>query len=125
MTHLILILLLVVSTNVPLPGARTRPPVAAEDHYFLLFNPLPVVEIPVLENDHDPDGDVLTVKALHTIEGGKAEIIDGRIVRVYLDWSREYAEPEGLVAYGVYVVSDGQAESWSVWSVWYWPVIPL
>lgn len=123
MTHLILLLL--VSTSVLLPGPRTRPPVAVEDPYFLLYNPVPVVEIPVLENDYDPDGDVLTVKTLLATEGSKAEIIDGRIVRVYLDWSREYTEPEGLVAYGVYVVSDGQAESWSVWSVWYWPVIPL
>lgn len=125
MTHLILILLLLVSINASLHGPRNQPPVALEDQYFLLFNPAPVVEIAVLDNDHDPDGDVLTVKALHGAEGGQAEIIDGRIVRVYPDWSREYSEPFGLVAYGVYVVSDGQVDSWSVWSVWYWPYMPL
>lgn len=125
MANLILILTLLVSSYAALPGPRTRPPVAVEDHYFLLFNPAPVVEIPVLANDHDPDGDALQVKALSATVGGKAEIIDGGIVRVYLDWSREYAEPFDPVAYGVYVVSDGQAESWSVWSVWYWPYIPL
>ncbi len=114
-----LVLMSMLSSGVP----HNHPPVAVADQYFLLFYPLPVVDIPVLENDTDPDGDVLHVTALLATEGGTAQILDDGSVRVVLDWSREVYEPEGLVAYGTYVVSDGAAGSTAVWSVWYWPVM--
>lgn len=119
-TFLLTIPLLLMSM-LPTGGLRNHPPVAMADQYFLLFNPSPVVEIPVLENDTDPDGDVLHVAALLATEGGTAQILDDGTVRVYLDWSREVYEPEGLVAYGTYIVSDGTAGSTAIWSVWYWP----
>lgn len=59
----------------------------ADDQYFILYHPVPVVGIPVLENDTDPDGDVLQVTSLPVIEGEGGEIVDGTIVRVYIDWS--------------------------------------
>lgn len=121
MFTVLLAIALVLMPILPTAGPRNRPPVAVEDYYVLLFNTAPVVEIPVLVNDSDPDGDVLQVTALPAIEGGTAQILDGNSVRVYLDWSREYSEPIGLVAHGTYVVSDGKADSRAVWSVWYWP----
>ena len=123
-TKLLLAYLALMSMLTP-PGPRNQPPVAVEDQYFLLYNPLLVVEIPVLANDSDPDGDVLKVTALPVSEGGTARIHEDGTVQVYLDWSGDYSEPEGLVAFGTYVVSDGMADSTSVWSVWYWPIIPL
>lgn len=121
MSNLLLVLMMMVTLVVPLVGPRNRPPVAVADQYFLLFYPAPVVEIPVLVNDSDPDGDVLHLTALLGTQGGTAQILDDGAVRVYLDWSREAYEPEGLVASGTYIVSDGTAGSTAVWSVWYWP----
>ena len=112
-----LVLLSMLSTG----GLRNHPPAAVADQYFLLFYPLPVVDIPVLENDTDPDGDALHVTGLLATEGGTAQVLDNGAVRVYLDWSSDNSGPDGLVAYGTYVVSDGTASSSAVWSVWYWP----
>ena len=121
MFTVILAIALVLMPILPTGVVRNHLPVAVADQYFLLFYTAPVVEIPVLENDTDPDGDVLHVTALLATEGGTAQILDDGTVRVYLDWSREVSEPEGLVAYGTYIVSDGTAGSTAVWSVWYWP----
>ena len=57
-TKLLLACLTLMSMLTP-PGPRNQPPVAVEDQYFLLDNPLQVVEIPVLANDSDADGTIV------------------------------------------------------------------
>ncbi|MEZ4769974.1 MAG: Ig-like domain-containing protein [Caldilineales bacterium] len=125
MTNLILLLLFSVSLVLPMPGPRNRPPVAADDHYFILYHPVQEVEIPVLENDTDPDGDVLHVTSVPAVDGGKVEIVDGEFIRIYIDWSQwvpdDYYTP---VAHGTYVVSDGKAFTTANWAVWYFPEVP-
>ena len=125
MANLFLIMVLTASLAASFAWPRNRPPVAVDDQYFILYHPVPVVEIPVLENDTDPDGDVLQVTALPAIEGGKAEIVDGTIVRVYIDWSQQVPDDfYGLMARGTYAVSDGMATRYANWAVWYFPEIP-
>jgi hypothetical protein len=103
---------------------RNQPPIANDDDVFLLYHPARIVDIPVLDNDVDPEGQVLRITRLALTEGGKAEIVDGQAVRVQIDWSAQTGGlPYGLVARGVYVVGDGLAESKAQWFVWYWPEI--
>lgn len=102
-------------------GPRNEPPVANDDEIILLYHPVAVVDIPVLDNDYDPEGRPLRVTRVPLMEGGKAEIVDGKAVRVTIDWPGGYAY--GLIAHGAYLVSDGQAEAKAEWFVWYWPEI--
>lgn len=65
----------------PLPGPN-RPPVAQP--HVLTFTPTPSqrrLDIDVLANDSDPDGDVLTVVAVTDTAGGTAEILPGGQIR--------------------------------------------
>ena len=117
-----LIVTLFLMSGLPALGPRNQPPIANDDEVILLYHPVQVLTIPVLENDVDPDGDVLTISSLPLVAGGKAEIVNGKEVRVLIDWPAG-GNAQGLIAHGGYVVSDGQAESKAEWFVWYWPEI--
>ena len=117
-----LIVTLFLMSGLPAFGPRNQPPIANDDEVVLLYHPVQALTIPVLENDVDPDGDVLTISSLPLVEGGKAEIVNGKEVRVFIDWPAG-GNAQGLIAHGGYVVSDGQAESKAEWFVWYWPEI--
>ena len=123
MSNLLLVLMMTLTLVTPFAGPRNRPPIANDDELVLLYHPVPTVDIPVLENDTDPDSDPLVVTSLPMIDGGKAEIVGGNVVRVYLDWSTGVGYLGRLVAHGTYVVSDGIAQSRASWYVWYWPEI--
>lgn len=58
-------------------GPINRPPLARDDEYGVRPDRTTILE--VLENDTDPDGDVLTVAGLPTVSGasGRLELIDG------------------------------------------------
>lgn len=104
--------------------SRNQPPTAIDDDVFLLYHPVQVIDIPVLDNDVDPEGQTLRVTRLGLAEGGKAEIVAGKAVRVHMDWSSASGGMQyGLAAHGVYYVSDGLAGSKAEWRVWYWPEI--
>ena len=118
-----LLMTLVLMSGLPTFGPRNLPPIANDDEVFLMYHPAQSVDIPVLANDVDPEGRVLRVTGLPMVDGGKAEIIDGKSVRVYIDWSQGGGNAYGLVAHGAYFVSDGQAVSKAEWFVWYWPEI--
>ena len=105
-------------------GPRNEPPVANDDEVILMYRTSQGVDIPVLANDVDPEGRALRVTGLPLVEGGKAEVIDGKSVRVYVDWSQGGGgNGYGLMAHGAYFVSDGLAVSKAEWFVWYWPEI--
>lgn len=124
MSDLLLNLALICAVATAVPTGANHAPLAVDDHTILLFQPAPVVEVPVLANDTDSDGDPLSLVSLSVSHGGRAEIIDGAIVRVYLDWSQVGGSGlEYLVADGTYLVSDGAAVRQARWSVWYWPVM--
>lgn len=121
---LLLNLVLIIAVAAAVPARVNHAPIISDDHHILLFQPAAVVEIPVLENDTDADGDLLRVVAVTTAPGGKVEIVDGDVVRVYPDWSHVKGDRlEYLVASGTYLVSDGSAMRRASWSVWYWPVL--
>ena len=124
MSGLLLNLMLIVALATFVAGSANRAPVAGDDPRILLFQPTSIVDIPVLDNDMDADGDPLRVVAVWTSQGGVAEIVDGTTVRVLIDWSRiSGCFQECLVAGGAYLVSDGTALRQARWSVWYWPVM--
>jgi hypothetical protein len=117
-------LILIVTLLAPYAVRRNHAPMAIDDRQILLFNPAALVDIPVLDNDVDVDGDALHVVELSTVEGGRAELVDGALVRVYPDWSRvSGGKLEYRLAHGTYLVSDGAAVRRARWSVWYWPVM--
>jgi hypothetical protein len=124
MTGLLLTLILVVSLVAPFIRQNNHPPVARDDQRIVLFNPTAFVDIPVLDNDVDVDGNALHVVELSTVEGGRAELVEGALVRVYPDWSRvSGGKLEYRLAHGTYLVSDGAAVRRARWTVWYWPVM--
>ncbi len=124
MPGLLFNLILIITLLAPFVMRRNQPPIAVDDQRVVLLNPVTMVDIPVLANDVDPDGDPLRVVALPTVEGGKAEIVDGALVRVTLDWSRvSGGKLEYRLAHGTYLVSDGAAVRRARWTVWYWPVM--
>lgn len=124
MPGLLFNLILIITLLAPFVMRRNQPPIAVGDQRVVLLNPVTMVDIPVLANDVDPDGDPLRVVALPTVEGGKAEIVDGALVRVTLDWSRvSGGKLEYRLAHGTYLVSDGAAVRRARWTVWYWPVM--
>lgn len=124
MSGLFLNLALICAVAAAVPARANHAPLAVDDHTILLFRPAPVVEVPALANDTDPDGDPLSLVSLSVSHGGRAEIVDDATVRVYLDWSQVSGSGlEYLVADGTYLVSDGAALRQARWSVWYWPVM--
>ena len=124
MSGLLLNLMLIVAMATSVAGSANRAPMAGDDNRILLFQPATVVEIPVLDNDLDADGDPLQVVAVWTTQGGAAQVVEGATVRVLIDWSRiSGCFQECLVAGGAYLVSDGTALRQARWSVWYWPVM--
>jgi len=124
MTGLLLNLILVISLVAPFARQSNHPPMARDDLRIVLFHPVAIVDLAVLDNDMDADGDNLQVVGLSTVEGGRAEIVDGALVRVVLDWSRvSGGSLEYRLAHGTYLVSDGAALRRARWSVWYWPVM--
>lgn len=124
MSGLLLHLILVVMLVAPFAVRRNHTPIAVDDQRVVLFNPTAIVDISVLDNDVDGDGDPLHVVALSVVEGGKAEIVDSALVRVYLDWSQvSGGKLEYRLAHGTYLASDGAAVRRARWTVWYWPVM--
>jgi hypothetical protein len=124
MSGLLLNLILIVALLAPFAVRRNQPPLANDDQRVLLFQPAAIVEIPVLDNDVDADGNALHVVELSTVEGGRAELVEGALVRVYPDWSRvSGGKLEYRLAHGTYLVSDGAAVRRARWTVWYWPVM--
>jgi hypothetical protein len=114
------LVLLAVAPTMPPPN---QPPVANDDRVIVPFEPQ-YVDIWVLDNDYDPDGDPLTVVAVPAMEGGKAVIVQGQIVRVYLP-APPLAPGDGLpilpVAKGTYLVSDGRNMSMAHWQIILFP----
>lgn len=126
MRTLVLVLMVLFNSAVLIPRSPHYGPVANDDE-FILPVPMAYVDLAVLENDYDPRNDVnLRVISLTHSEDSDAQIIDGRIVRVYLNWSGAY-DPgvDGLVAHGTYIVSNGLGKSEAHWSVWYFPEITI
>ncbi len=114
----------VLLVGLQMAGPRNEPPIANDDDVFMMYPPTQSIDIPVLNNDVDPEGRPLRITRLALIEGGKAEIVDGKAVRVQINWPPATDSlPHGLVARGVYFVSDGLAESKAQWFVWYWPEV--
>lgn len=128
MSGILLNLILIVTLLAPFAVRRNHPPMASDDHRVLVFNPTAIVDISVLDNDIGPGPESLRVVAVTTTRGGKAEIIDGRTVRVTIDWAsyavwptRNTNAPGAPVAYGTHVISNGYARSVATWTVSYWP----
>lgn len=122
MQLIVVFMTIVLMSGLSMVMPPNHPPIAVDDQVTLLYHPVGVVEIPVLENDVDPEGRTLRITGLPLTEGAKAEIIDGKLVRVSLDWPPG-GNAHGLIAHGAYLVSDGWAESKAEWFVWYWPEI--
>ena len=124
--YTVLLVLVMIVSVIPLPAReRYHLPIAYADEYSLVYQ-MPYVDIPVIANDIGPGQGNLRVVAVTVAEGNKAEIIDGVTVRVYIDWSTYLGWPSaggplGRVAHGVYIVSNGYAQSRARWTVWYMP----
>ncbi|HSN76978.1 MAG TPA: Ig-like domain-containing protein [Anaerolineae bacterium] len=102
---------------------RNQPPVANDDTVIVRYEP-PYVDIRVLENDYDPEGAPLTVVGVPSMVGGKAVIVKGQVVRVYLPppmSAPDYVPPIYLLAEGTYLVSDGANVSMAEWRVFLSP----
>jgi len=112
--------LLAVAPVMPPPN---QPPVAEDDIVIVQCEPS-YVDIRVLGNDYDPEGAPLTVVDVPVAEGGKAVVLKGQVVRVYLRPTMtppDYVPPIYLLAEGTYVVSDGVNASVASWSVFFRP----
>lgn len=124
MTDLLLNLWLLASLVAPFAPQSNHPPIARADQRVVLYYPAAIVDLAVLENDMDADGDSLQVIGLSSVQGGKAEVVNGALVRVVPDWSRVSGGGlEHLVSQGTYLVSDGAAVRQARWTVWYWAVM--
>ncbi len=122
-TTLVLCATLVLLAIAPVMPPPNQPPVANDDTVIVKYEP-PYVDIRVLENDYDPEGAPLRVVAVPTMEGGKAVIVKGQVVRVYLPppmSAPDYVPPIYLLAEGTYLVSDGTNMSMAEWRVLFAP----
>jgi hypothetical protein len=125
--HTLSVILIMLVTVLPLAARVHHHPIAHDDEQSLEVQ-IRTVDIAVLDNDIGPGPDSLRVVAVTTTRGGKAEIIDGRTVRVTIDQA-SYAvwpagttnAPDARLAYGTYVISNGYARSVATWTVSYWP----
>lgn len=116
----VMLVLLALAPGMPRPN---QPPVAVDDEVIVMNEPA-YVDIRVLDNDYDPEGDALTVVAAPATEGGKTVVIKGQILRVYLSpqlMASEHVDPGDLLAQGTYLVSDGAAMSRAEWRVYFKP----
>ena len=110
-------------------GSKHQPPIAYDDVRQLTVQ-MRVIDIPVLDNDFGPGPESLRVVAVSGVTGGKAEIIDGRTVRVTVGWA-SYAVwpgasgPMGRVAHGGYIISNGYAQARGTWTIWYVPAMKV
>lgn len=122
-TTLLLCATLISLAIAPAMPPPNQPPVANDDVVIVRYVP-PYVDIRVLANDYDPEGAPLTVVGVPSMEGGKAVIIRGQVVRVYLPpemRSPDYVPPIYLLAQGTYLVSDGVNVSMAEWRVLFAP----
>lgn len=122
-TTLVLCVTLVLLAVAPVMPPPNQQPVANDDVVIVRYEP-PYVDIRVLANDYDPEGAPLTVVAVPAMEGGKAVIVKGQIVRVYLpppNSAPDYVPPIYLLAQGTYLVSDGTNMSMAEWRVLFRP----
>lgn len=127
MVMLVLMALVNLATIAPNPPG----PVASDDQVILLY-PVPYVDVYVLDNDGTGSQDDLTVVATSGSRSGKAAVVQGTFVRVYIDWASYYAWPEpndeefgDAVAHGVYTVSDGSGLASARWVIYYWPEMQI
>lgn len=125
MNILTAIMILLISV-VPASARNPHHLLVAYDDQHHLIHQVRSVDIAVLDNDIGPGPESLRVVAVSGVRGGKAEIIDGRIVRVTVDWASyavwsDAGGPMGQVAHGSYVISNGCARSQGTWTVWYLP----
>ncbi len=124
--HTLSVVLIMLVTVLPFAArVHYHHPIAHDDERSLVVQ-VRTVDIPVLTNDIGPGPESLRVVAVSGVKGGKAEIIDGRTVRVTVDWA-SYAVwsgaggPMGRVAHGNYIISNGYAQSRGTWTIWYVP----
>lgn len=124
--HTLSVILIMLIAFVPHAGrVYHHRPVAHDDERLLAYQ-VRSVDIAVLDNDVGPGPQSLRVVAVNGVTGGRAEIIDGRIVRVTVDWASYTVWPGaggplGRVAHGDYIISNGYAQSRGTWTVWYVP----
>ncbi len=124
--HTLSAVLIMLVTVLPLATrVHYHRPIAHDDEHHLTYQ-VRSVDIAVLDNDFGPGPESLRVVALSGVKGGKAEIIDGRMVRVTIDWASYAVWPGadgamGRVAHGDYIISNGYAQSLGTWAVWYVP----
>jgi hypothetical protein len=124
--HTLSVVLIMLVTALPFAArVHYHHPIAYDDQYHLAYQ-VRFVDIPVLNNDIGPGPEPLRVVTVSGVEGGRAEIIDGKTVRVTVDWA-SYAVwsgaggPMGRVAHGSYIISNGYAQSRGTWTIWYVP----
>jgi hypothetical protein len=96
---------------------RNQPPVTVEDH-VVVPNDVTYVDVPVLKNDYDPDGDKIDLVRVFNVEGGKAEIKKGGIVRFYIEFDPQPGFANRLLGHGYYSITDGIDTSKGEWFVW-------
>ena len=97
-----------------------QPPVAVDDHVKLDLTSADRlwVDVPVLENDFDHDGEKLWVIAIHGVTGGEAELVKGGVVRFYLPTMPSTGTDSRLVGHGYYVITDGNFKAEAEFFIW-------
>ena len=96
---------------------RNQPPVTVEDH-VVVPNDVTYVDVPVLKNDYDPDGDPIELVRIFDVEGGKAEIKGDGIVRFYPEFNPQPGPASRLLGYGEYSITDGVYTTRGKWFIW-------
>jgi len=120
MHTLVLVLMMLANTTVLAPRYIDFGPIAVDDDYEMLY-PLAYVDIPVLDNDlSGKGGGPLRVTGVSAERGGKAAVVDGKFVRVAIEWS---SIGEGAIAHGTYTIANDRGSSEGSWTVWYWSEI--
>ncbi len=123
-----LVVVVLVASMIPLSAReRYHVPIARDDERTLVYQ-MPYIDVDVVKNDFGPGPNNLHLVAVMVTQGQRAEIIDGTTVRISIDWasylmlpSVRDSGPTGRVAHGVYIVSNGYAQSRARWTVWYMP----
>lgn len=126
MLTVLLTLTLAWTCILPVSGTRNQPPVAVTDE-VMVNGYTEYLEIPVIANDYDPDGQPIDVVALGTVDRGKAELLEGDAIGVFPEYPAHYdarGQKPVLIAGGSYLISDGDLTSVGQWYVWYEPAPP-